>query len=94
MRPRLALAGQANTRAGINTRRNIDLQQLRLVAAPFSAAIAARGCDDFAASVAIGAWPLDHEKALFGTNLANAAAHIASTLAGAGRCAAAIASVA
>ena len=72
-----ALAGQADTRAGIDAGRYLDIELLGKIDPPFPAATAAGIGDDFAATVAIGAGALDHEEALFRAHLADARAQIA-----------------
>src|SRR5690606_6421601 len=59
-----ALAVEADARAVVDARGNLDLERLDLVHPALAAALAARLLDDLAAAVTVRAWPLDHEQAL------------------------------
>ena len=93
-RPGLALAAKADTGAGIDARRNGNVQLLGLIHPPFPAALAAGLFDHLAATVAGRAGPLDHEEALLGAYLAVAAAQVATARTRAGLGARAIARLA
>src|SRR5438128_10560626 len=65
-RPSLTLAGEANTCAVLDARRNIDLQGLVATHSPLTGAAAARLVDYLAGAVAGMAGALDGEEALLG----------------------------
>src|SRR6185436_516543 len=80
----LALAGEANARAVLDARRDVDRQRAFAHHAARAAAGAARVVDDLAASLAGGAGALDGEEALAGAHLAGARAGRAGRGLGAG----------
>src|SRR5690606_30833799 len=73
-----ALAVEADARAVVDARGNLDLERLDFVHPALAAALAARLLDDLAAAVTVRAWPLNHEQALLRTDLAVPLAKLAT----------------
>ena len=94
VRPGFTLAGEADAGAGVDTGRNVEIDLLRDVDATFTPAVPTGRSDDFAATVAVGAWPLDYEETLLGTHLALTRAQIAGASVSARRRAGTLARVA